>query len=70
MEAFAKHWDRNNPSDFVKACDNSRLLREDEERRKQNMAKLDELARSILSTKLNAQLLKSISTANPQPAKD
>jgi hypothetical protein len=66
MEAFAKHWDRNNPSDFVKACDHSRQLREDEERRKQNMAKLDELTRSLLSNKLNEHLLKS--SATPQPA--
>ena len=70
MEAFAKHWDHNNPSDFVKACDHSRQLREDEERRKQNMAKIDELTRSLLSTKVNEQLLKSSSTANPRPAKD
>jgi hypothetical protein len=69
-QAFAKHWDRKNPSDFVKACDQSRQLREDEERRKQNIAKLDELTRSLLSTKVNEQLLKSSGTASPQPAKD
>jgi hypothetical protein len=28
-QAFAKHWDQKNPTDFVKACDHSRQLRED-----------------------------------------
>ena len=28
-QAFAKHWDQKNPTDFVKACDHSRRLRED-----------------------------------------
>ena len=28
--AFARHWDKNNPSDFVKACNDSRALREAE----------------------------------------
>lgn len=28
-QAFAKHWDYKNPTDFVKACDHSRQLRED-----------------------------------------
>jgi hypothetical protein len=40
-EAFAKHWDRKNPSNFVQACDESRRLREDEIFRKEardNMA--------------------------------
>jgi hypothetical protein len=29
--AFAKHWDKKNPSDFVRACDESRKIREDYE---------------------------------------
>ncbi len=33
--AFAKHWDTKNPSNFVKACDESRTLQEEEEKRKE-----------------------------------
>ena len=40
--AFAKNWDRKNPSDFVKACDHSRQLREDEEQRQKNNQKFFE----------------------------
>ncbi len=64
-EAFAKHWDRKNPSDFVKACDFSRQLREDEERRKQHMAKMDELAHVMYCNQMNQHLLKG--TARPEP---
>ena len=28
--AFARHWDKKNPSDFVRACNDSRALREAE----------------------------------------
>jgi hypothetical protein len=28
-QAFAKHWDKKNPTDFVQSCDHSRQLRED-----------------------------------------
>lgn len=27
--AFAKHWDKQNPSNFVRSCDESRRLQED-----------------------------------------
>jgi hypothetical protein len=39
--AFAKHWDRQNPSAFVQACDESRRLRDDEERRKENLRRIE-----------------------------
>jgi hypothetical protein len=41
--AFAKHWDNKNPSNFVKACDESRQLQEAEERR---IDRLRQLART------------------------
>ena len=35
--AFANHWDKKNPSNFVEACNRSRELREYEERRLRNI---------------------------------
>jgi hypothetical protein len=49
--AFAKHWDKKNPSDFVRACDHSRELREDYERRKKNLDYLDRLAQECALNK-------------------
>ena len=34
---FAKHWDRKNPSNFVKACDESRVLQEEAEKRREKL---------------------------------
>lgn len=40
-EAFAKHWDRKNPSTFVQSCDESRRLQEDDRLRKEVRDKIE-----------------------------
>jgi hypothetical protein len=36
--AFAKNWDRKNPSQFKRACDESKALREDYARQRETRA--------------------------------
>jgi len=48
--AFAKHWDRMNPSDFVKACTNSKMLQEEEQERQKKRRELYEADRITIAT--------------------
>ena len=50
---FAKHWDRMNPSNFVKACNDSRRLQEEEQERLKKQRALyeaDRVARLVTKT--------------------
>ena len=55
--AFAKHWDRKNPSAFVQACDESRRLRDDEERRKENLRRIE--AKTIEAKTIEAKTIEA-----------
>ena len=58
--AFAKHWDKQNPSNFVRSCDESRRLQEDDNYSKRNSCIISSRTEDYLKGQIYSEASKNV----------